>query len=144
MSKEEIKALILAKIAGQGSMVDVGGALPTILDAILDIIPEGGGGIEPYFVQNGIINNTSFLDGGTPAYVITVTEDEYSKAKAAFLAGRPVLVLGIDSLSYLVVGHSTDVVADAESKAPVEGLVLFNRTIGEVSNDTAIALVVAV
>jgi hypothetical protein len=42
MTKEEIKAKIQATIAGQGSAVDIGGQLPTILDAIIDLIPEGG------------------------------------------------------------------------------------------------------
>lgn len=41
MTKEEIKALVSAKIAGQGSMVDIGGALPEIINAIVDAIPEG-------------------------------------------------------------------------------------------------------
>ena len=40
MTKEEIKALVAQKIAGQGMMVDAGGGLPTILDAIIDLIPE--------------------------------------------------------------------------------------------------------
>lgn len=39
MTKEELKALIDAKIAGQGSAVDTGGALPAILSGILDLIP---------------------------------------------------------------------------------------------------------
>lgn len=43
MTKEEIQALISAKVAGQGNQVDSGGALATILDAIVDAIPEGGG-----------------------------------------------------------------------------------------------------
>lgn len=37
MTKEEIQALIDAKIAGQGSAVDVGGALPAILSEILNL-----------------------------------------------------------------------------------------------------------
>lgn len=37
MTKEEIKALIDAKIAGQGSAVDVGSALPAILNGILEL-----------------------------------------------------------------------------------------------------------
>ena len=126
----------------QGNQLRASELIPVLKEIINSIL--GGGGIEPYFVQNGITNNTSFVSGGNSAYVITVTADEYSNAKAAFLAGRPVLILGIDSLSYLVVGHSMDVVADAKSEFPVEGLVLYNRTIGEVSFDSAIALVVAV
>ena len=34
MTKEQIQALIDAKIAGQGSAVDIGGALPDILSAL--------------------------------------------------------------------------------------------------------------
>lgn len=37
MNADEIKALIAQKIAGQGSMIDIGGALPTILNEIVDI-----------------------------------------------------------------------------------------------------------
>lgn len=43
MTTQEIKDLIASKIAGQGTMVDVGGALPTILKEIVDAlgnIPE--------------------------------------------------------------------------------------------------------
>lgn len=43
MNKEQIKDLIASKIAGQGSAVDAGSALPEILNAIIDSIPEGGG-----------------------------------------------------------------------------------------------------
>ena len=44
MTTEEIKNLIDQKIAGQGTMVDVGGALPTILKEIVDMASQGGGG----------------------------------------------------------------------------------------------------
>lgn len=47
MTKEEIKALISAKIAGQGNQVDSGGALDEILNAIVDAIPSGGGSGAP-------------------------------------------------------------------------------------------------
>lgn len=42
MTKEEIKALVNSAIAGQGNQVDAGGALPGIINAIVDAIPEGG------------------------------------------------------------------------------------------------------
>lgn len=42
MSKEEIKALINEKIAGQGNQVDVGNALPTILNEIVDAMGQSG------------------------------------------------------------------------------------------------------
>lgn len=40
MTKEEIQALIDAKIEGQGTMVDVGGALPAILSEILNLATQ--------------------------------------------------------------------------------------------------------
>lgn len=43
MNAEEIKALIAAKIDGQGNQVDIGNALPEILNEIVDAIGEGGG-----------------------------------------------------------------------------------------------------
>lgn len=46
MTKEEMKALVSAKIAGQGNQVDLGNALPTIINAIIDALPGGGGGGE--------------------------------------------------------------------------------------------------
>ncbi len=40
MTAEEIKNLIDQKIAGQGSMVDISGALPTILKEIVDVAAD--------------------------------------------------------------------------------------------------------
>lgn len=40
MTKEEMKALVSAKIAGQGNQVDLGSALPELLNAIVDSLPE--------------------------------------------------------------------------------------------------------
>lgn len=36
MDKDQLKKLISDKVAGQGSQVDVGGVLPSILEAIID------------------------------------------------------------------------------------------------------------
>lgn len=47
MTPNEIKTLIDQKIAGQGTMVDVGGALPTILKEIVDMASQGGEGLKP-------------------------------------------------------------------------------------------------
>lgn len=38
MTTAEIKALVAAKVAGQGTMLDVGNALPAILNALCDQI----------------------------------------------------------------------------------------------------------
>lgn len=50
MTAEEIKNLIDQKIAGQGTMVDVGGALPTILKEIVDM---AGSPAAPTYVDCG-------------------------------------------------------------------------------------------
>lgn len=39
MTKDEIKALVAAKIAGQGSAIDAASVLPAILNGIIDAIP---------------------------------------------------------------------------------------------------------
>lgn len=44
MTKDEIKTLIQQRIAGQGTMVDAGGALADVLTEIVDQMGEGGGG----------------------------------------------------------------------------------------------------
>lgn len=41
MTQNEIVALINAKIAGQGSVIDIGGALPVILSALAGAAWEG-------------------------------------------------------------------------------------------------------
>ena len=40
MTKDEIKALVAAKIAGQGSAIDAASVLPTILDGIVDTMQD--------------------------------------------------------------------------------------------------------
>lgn len=42
MNKEQIKSLIQAKIVGQGNQINSGSDVPIILNAIIDLIVEGG------------------------------------------------------------------------------------------------------
>lgn len=92
MSKEEIKALIAAKIAGQGTMVDLGGALPTILDAIIDAIPEGGEKVTVLPGRYSEDSNTVVAYGGISAITkafevgIPVIEDEEKKQRYVVLS----------------------------------------------------------
>lgn len=51
MTAQEIQALINAKIAGQGSAVDVGGALPQILSGILELAQAGGDATKPIILS---------------------------------------------------------------------------------------------
>lgn len=115
MNKEQIKALVASKIAGQGTQVDLGGALPTILDAIVDAIPEGGGGNEPYIVQGASVS----ADFSTS--LLVVPAQEFARAKEAFLAGRVVLIPEIDGIAYMVTAYSRAAVSDSET---LEGLCL--------------------
>lgn len=81
MTTEEIKTLIDQKIAGQGSMVDVGGALPTILKEIVDMASQGGGGgdIKPIILSEeptGAITTQAELEaiGLTTSEIIATKE----------------------------------------------------------------------
>lgn len=57
MTKEEIKAIVAVKIAGQGTNVDGGGALSGVLNAIIDTIPESGVMPEPKYDLNGVAHD---------------------------------------------------------------------------------------
>lgn len=165
--KERIKAFVLE----QGNQVGAGAELAAILNDIVDAIPgeytlpsataqtlggikvgenlsideqgvlsaSGGGGIEPYFVQDGAVEGSLYQQT-----VIVVPQEEYARAKAAFLAGRPVIVPEIDTMAYSVVGYSRGATLD-ETETPVEGLVLFNSDKGDASMEgVAIAIVAQV
>lgn len=60
MTKKEMKALVASKIASQGNQVDVSGALGTILNAIVDAIPEA----EPSFIDLGNVPLPSYGEEG--------------------------------------------------------------------------------
>ena len=79
------------RLPGKARKLTWGGALPTILDAIVDAIPEGGGN-EPLIVEG-----TALVDEGdtSPANVqFTPSPSMPSKAQAlaAFSAGTPVIL----------------------------------------------------
>lgn len=81
MTKEEIRALIAAKIAGQGSMVDIGGALPAILDALLDVMPAESLLWEGVYTQPEDDDPTLVANPGTATN---------AQLRAAYAAGTPV------------------------------------------------------
>lgn len=55
MTKEELKALVSSKIAGQGNAVDVSGSLPTILNELIDNM---GGGDAPSVIDLGEVEES--------------------------------------------------------------------------------------
>lgn len=85
MTKKEIIDLINAKIAGQGSAVDVGGALPAILKGLADLAGSGGGGGSLEFAEvtarpEDYVSFEVFVEWG-------FTEDVYSKLCSGEYAG---------------------------------------------------------
>lgn len=88
MTKDELKALIAAKIQGQGTAVDAASALPTILNGIIDAIPEGGGGLaalpETTLSQSGSdVTGTPFDE----QVVSDMIEGKYHAIKVSFNEG---------------------------------------------------------
>lgn len=65
MTKEELKALVAAKIAGQGNQVDTGSVLPKVLDEIIDKAFEGGGGDLTDYVKKVEVDNFEEFDETT-------------------------------------------------------------------------------
>lgn len=76
MTTEEIKNLIDQKIAGQGTMVDVGGALPTILKEIVDM--AGQGGAAPLVLTGNLPTGESILNA---CEAVGLTSDAFSALK---------------------------------------------------------------
>lgn len=107
MTKDEIKTLVAAKIAGQGSQVDVGGGLPTILNEIIDLIPEGGGGgFEPLVVEGSREQGTS---------EIYVSGEDFLKIISRIKSGLPTFVTYPYDYSELVKGIEEIIAFDEET-----------------------------
>lgn len=79
MTKQEIKDLIAAKIAGQGCQLDLEGAVAAALDAIVDLMPDAG------LVVEGSIAGAEFTPGeGQPSF---------DDAVAAYNSGAHVVLI---------------------------------------------------
>lgn len=85
MDIQAIRNLVAKKIAGQGTMVDVGGGLPVILNAICDAIEEGGGGGSEPLVVAGTLDGENY-------FVPNEGQPSHAEAEEAFLNGTPVLL----------------------------------------------------
>lgn len=123
MTTQEIKDLIAQKIAGQGSAVDAGSALPQILNAIVDAIGEGGGGTSTSTYVLDFYNETtdmaaiSYLTNGSGDNPVSVEDFEantgISKETAiALMSGKYVRLYDGRDQVYLInayfYGESTD------------------------------------
>ena len=96
MTKEEIKALVAAKIAGQGSAIDSASVLPTILDAIVDAIPETQG-------KSVLVVNLAGFSGKTAeeaAELLGITSSEFQDLHDGYIPSVKENGVGV---SYIVI-----------------------------------------
>ena len=91
MNKQEIRAAVAAKIAGQGNQVDIGGALGPVLNAIVELIPDSPAGNEPLIVEGTAPIDEASLQH--PAmFEPSAGMPSRAQALAAFTAGRNVIL----------------------------------------------------
>lgn len=119
MQKQEIAAIIAAKIAGQGTNVDAGSALPEILNGILDLIPEPAPTPTRNVLDLSLLNISS--DAGTipfDTFIAGVRVNGRSVNAGEFFAWlgtcMPGIVSGVGLLSNTELGISTVFVDPAE------------------------------
>ena len=87
MTKQEIKSIIDGTISGQGSQVDIGGKLAAVLNGMVDIIPEGGGGAEPLIVRGSLSEG----DAGKE-FTPSAGQPSFRDALTAYQSGVPVFL----------------------------------------------------
>lgn len=114
MTSQEVRALIDAKIKGQGTNVDAGSVLPAILNGILDLIDSGGGGGTSDAVQyipqeltetqqmQARKNQGLYYSEETPAGTITWDGNTEGKESFNFESFQPLTLYKIaDSPAYI-------------------------------------------
>lgn len=123
MAKEELKALITAKIAGQGNQVDVGSALPAILNGIIDLIPEVIDNLESDSSTDALsakqgkaikamIPDTALMiqsEGNTTAgsyQVPALTVEQVQQAYNAVVSGRGCIIVDHDETMHAYVNQA--------------------------------------
>lgn len=89
MTKQEIKNLVAQKIAGQGSAVDAGSALPEILNGIVDAMPDNLDGL--------VLDISDWVFDSHSAIELTV--DARKKLSKAIQLVRNDVNLSFDSLT---------------------------------------------
>lgn len=97
MTKQEIKDLIAAKIAGQGNQVDIGGVLADILNALVD------GGSQPIRLTGTISEGDTLQD----LIEVGLTKEEIEAAARGERTGVVVIDGSVDSNNfYQITGAS--------------------------------------
>lgn len=93
MTKEQILALVASKIKGQGNQIDIGGALPEVLQGILDLIPPAPE--TALLIQSE--NNTTV--GGYQVPSLTV--EQVTQAYNAVAGGRGCIITDKDETMHV-------------------------------------------
>lgn len=107
MTKDEIKALVAAKIAGQGSAIDAASVLPAILNGIIDSIEPLGEKITSFgeiTQENAIkLENCVYLEYNDLRYVRAsiIPSEVAEKLKESLDADELLCVFGYDISIYL-------------------------------------------
>lgn len=100
MTKQEIKDLIAAKVAGQGNQIDAGSTLPAILDGIIDLIPTVPEPVAALMVQSA--NNTTV--GGYQVPELTAVQ--VTQAYNAVVTGRGCIIIDHDETMHAYVNQA--------------------------------------
>lgn len=88
MNKQQIEELIDAKVAGQGSAIDVGGALPTIMKETLNLIPEGGEQVQADWTESDA-ESPAFIKNKPTIPAAQVNADWNAESGVAAILNKP-------------------------------------------------------
>lgn len=122
MTKEQIQALINAKIAGQGSAVDVGGALPSILSEILDLASAAPSIPDPVVVDATLTNGALTVSATDKSDILAAIADGNYDIRVTFAEGAVTYAHLLQSYSTsgnntVLVYHYYDTQSDAWARA---------------------------
>lgn len=123
MTKEQLKDLIAATIAGQGNQIDAGSKLPVILNGIIDMIPavvdnlESDSSTDALSAKQGkaiagMIPETALIiqsDGNTTAgtyQVPALTVEQVEQAYNAVVTGRGCIIVDHDETMHAYVNQA--------------------------------------
>lgn len=100
MTKDEILALIVSKIEGQGNQIDAGSTLPAILRGIIGLIPAAPEPVAALMIQSA--NNTTVGGYQVPA----LSADQVTQAYNAVVTGRGCIIVDYDETMHAYVNQA--------------------------------------
>ena len=132
MTKEQIHAEISAKIEGQGSAIDAGSALPSILRGILDIA-EAGANVQSDYTQDDSTKPDYIKN--KPALKPVATSGSYDD-----LTDKPTIPASPGTESVSVVVRGCKYVSDSVNEdAPVAGGKVVAKVFNPATKETAVS-----